>query len=186
MNRGSWVWVPRRLHARAQMTGNFSCVRNSNHIALDGEGREKMRSRKPLLVIMALTISLVVSSMAFAGGYSGGHRGGYYRGGGHYGGYYRGGTTIAIGGPWWGPSWYYPSYYPYYSYPYYYPYSYAPVVTVPTSPPEYIERSEPAEDSPPSGVWYYCPDSKTYYPYVMECPGGWQTVPAEPSSEPRR
>jgi len=150
-----------------------------------------MRSRKTVFIIIALTISLAVTSMSFAGGYSGGHKGGYYRGGGHYyrggyyGGYYRGGTTIAIGGPWWGPSWYYPSYYPY-SYPYYYPYSYAPVVTVPTSPPEYIEKSGPAEESTPSGVWYYCPDSKTYYPYVMECPGGWQTVPAEPSSEPRR
>jgi hypothetical protein len=132
-----------------------------------------MRSLNPTLIMIALAISLLLSSTVSAGG--------YYRGGGHYGGYYRGGTSIAIGGPFWGPAWYYPSYY----YPFYYPY-YAPVVEVPSTPPVYIERSEPAENSLPSGVWYYCPDSKTYYPYVMECPGGWQTVPAQPSPEPRR
>ncbi len=148
-----------------------------------------MRSLKPALIVIALAVSLLLINTAFADRYykgGGGHSHGYYRGGGYYGSYYRGGTSIAIGWPWWGPSWYYPSYYPYYSYPYYYPYSYAPVVTVPTSPPEYIEKSEPAEDSTPSGVWYYCPESKTYYPYVMECPGGWQTVPAQPSPESRR
>jgi len=138
-----------------------------------------MRSLKPVLIIIALAISLLLSSTASAGGYSGGggYKGGYYRGGGHYGSYYRGGTSLAIGWPYWGPSWYYPSYY----YPYY-----APVDEVPSTPPVYIERSEPADDSTPSGIWYYCPDSKTYYPYVMECPGSWQTVPAQPSPEPRR
>jgi hypothetical protein len=131
-----------------------------------------MRSLKLILLMIALAISLLLSNTASAGG--------YYRGGGHYGGYYRGGTSIAIGGPFWGPAWYYPSYYPYY-YPYY-----APVVEVPSTPPVYIERSESADDSAPSGFWHYCPDSKTYYPYVMECPGGWQTVPAQPSPESRR
>jgi len=141
-----------------------------------------MRSLNPTLIIIALAISLLFSSTASADGYSrgGGHKGGYHQGGGHYGGHYQGRTSIAIGGPFWGPAWYYPSnYYPYYPY-------YAPVVDVPSTPPVYIERSEPADDSTPSGIWYYCPDSKTYYPYVMECPGGWQTVPAQPASEPRR
>jgi len=146
-----------------------------------------MRSFKPTLIVIALALSLLVSSMAFADRYSGGggHKGGYYRDGGHYGGYYgsyyRGGLGIAIGGPFWDPSWYYPSYY----YPYYYP-DYAPAVEVPSTPPVYIERGQPADPSAPSDVWYYCPDSKTYYPYVKECPGGWQTVPAQPPSEPRR
>jgi hypothetical protein len=30
------------------------------------------------------------------------------------------------------------------------------------------------------GEWYYCADSKSYYPYVRECPAGWQRVPAQP------
>jgi len=142
-----------------------------------------MRSLKPTLLVIALALPLLVSNTATADRYSGGggHKGGYYWGGGHYGGYYggyyRGGLGISIGGPFWGPSWYYPSYY----YPYY-----APAVEVPSTPPVYIERSEPADDSTLSDVWYYCPESKTYYPYVEECPDGWQTVPAEPPSQPRR
>ena len=155
-----------------------------------------MRTLRPAVTIIAVAIFLVFSGVAVAGSSSGGHKGGYYRGGGkyyrsgYYGGHYRGRTSISIGWPYWGPWGYYPYYYPYYAYPYYgYPYYYpyyAPAVTGPTSPPEYIEKSKPAEESAPSGVWYYCPDSKAYYPYVMECPGGWQTVPAQPSSEPRR
>jgi hypothetical protein len=91
---------------------------------------------------------------------------------------------VVIGGPFWGSPWYYPSYYYPYS-PYYYPY-YAPTVEVPAEPSVYIERSQSGSSSTPSGVWYYCADSKAYYPYVKECPGGWQTVPAEPPSEQAR
>ena len=28
--------------------------------------------------------------------------------------------------------------------------------------------------------WFYCKESGGYYPYVRECPGGWQMVPATP------
>lgn len=28
--------------------------------------------------------------------------------------------------------------------------------------------------------WHYCKESGGYYPYVRECPGGWQMVPATP------
>lgn len=54
---------------------------------------------------------------------------------------------------------------------YYYPY---PTVVVPPSPPVYVER-ERAEN-----WWYYCDQSKGYYPYVKECPGGWQRVAPAP------
>jgi hypothetical protein len=54
---------------------------------------------------------------------------------------------------------------------YYYPY---PAVVVPPSPPVYVEK-EQAEN-----WWYYCDQSKGYYPYVKECPGGWQRVPPTP------
>ncbi len=78
--------------------------------------------------------------------------------------------------------------------PSYYPYS--SIVVEPSAPTTYIEREEgaavpdsrmesgPASDQ--SGVWYYCPGQNAYYPYVKECPGGWQTVPAEPPAEPGR
>ena len=164
-----------------------------------------MRSLRLILTVVMLALSLMASGVASAdrssgggghqGGYyrGGGYQGGYYRGGGYQGGYYRGNVGVVIGGPFWGSPWYnqsyyYPPYQPYY-YPPYQPYNYpyyAPTVEVPAEPPVYIERYQSKPSSTPSGVWYYCADSKAYYPYVKECPGGWQTVPAEPPSEQAR
>jgi hypothetical protein len=115
-----------------------------------------------------------------------------HHGHGHGGGVRFG---ISLGFPLYGPG-YYPA--PYYAYPYAYPaYTYpAPVYTYPasvysypapamatSSPPAYVEqsvaRSAPAQAQ---GDWYYCPASKSYYPYVNECPSGWQRVPAQPPS----
>ena len=79
---------------------------------------------------------------------------------------------------------YYPPYYysPYYASPYYYP---PAVVTVPAEPPVYIERGEVAEPAPQaSASWYYCADPQGYYPYVKQCPGGWQAVAPLPSTTP--
>ncbi len=102
----------------------------------------------------------------YGGGWGGGHYGGY--GGGHYGG-----IDIGIYGPGFG----------WYGWPYYYPYNAYPpaVVTVPSSPPVYIEQG--GGQTYPQGqsnYWYYCADSKAYYPYVKECPGGWQPVAPQP------
>jgi FKBP-type peptidyl-prolyl cis-trans isomerase len=33
-----------------------------------------------------------------------------------------------------------------------------------------------APQSTRASVWYYCSDSKAYYPYVRECPSSWQQV----------
>jgi hypothetical protein len=76
---------------------------------------------------------------------------------------------VGIGVPLWGPA--------YYPYPYYYPpYYYEPApVVVRQQPQRYIEQS-----SPDSGYWYYCADAKAYYPYVKDCPGGWQRVSPTP------
>jgi hypothetical protein len=69
--------------------------------------------------------------------------------------------------PW---PWYYPA-------PYYYPY-YQPVAYE-AEPITYIEQSStPAPE--PTGWWYYCDASRAYYPYVRECPSGWERVPAAP------
>ncbi len=77
---------------------------------------------------------------------------------------------IVVGVPF---PWYYPA--PYYYYP---PAYYPPAVVAPTSP-TYVERSS-APPAPPAGHWYYCADAKAYYPYVKQCPGGWQRVAAGP------
>jgi hypothetical protein len=67
----------------------------------------------------------------------------------------------------WGPWWYPP--------PYYYPP--AAVVVRPAEPVTYIEKGN--NDS--QGWWYYCDASRGYYPYVKECPSGWQRVPPAPA-----
>lgn len=90
-------------------------------------------------------------------------------------------------GPYWGP-WAYP---PAYYYPPYYPP--APIVVERPAPPVYIEQpvqapppAAPAEQAAtaPANDWYYCAASRGYYPYVRECPGGWQRVPAQPPEQP--
>lgn len=76
---------------------------------------------------------------------------------------------IGVSPYYWGPAWYYPP--PAYYYP-------PPVVF--TSPPVYVEQS-PAP--PETSYWYYCAAAKRYYPYVKDCPGGWQAVlPTPPDS----
>ena len=81
------------------------------------------------------------------------------------------------------PYWYGPRYYP--SYPYYY----APVVVSPP-PVTYIEQPQyapppapqvaPQAAPNPASFWYYCQGSGAYYPYVQQCPGGWQRVSPTP------
>jgi hypothetical protein len=81
------------------------------------------------------------------------------------------GLRLYLDVPLWAP-WYYAPPPPYY-YPYYPPYYYPPAAPAP--PAAYVEQPPP-----PPPVWYYCAESKTYYPYVRDCPGGWQRVPAAP------
>jgi hypothetical protein len=76
--------------------------------------------------------------------------------------------------------------YPYYAPPP--PYYYAPVyhpapAYYPASPPVYVEREGQAQEAPPQSWWYYCEQTRSYYPYVKSCPGGWQRVPPTPSSQ---
>jgi len=110
-------------------------------------------NRERLLVVLLLALlGTGASATALA------HRGGHVRFG------------VMVGAPFY-PWWYYP--------PAYYP---PAVVTVPVTPPIYIEQGspQPVPAEQPQGYWYYCSDSKTYYPYVKECPGGWQRVAPQP------
>jgi hypothetical protein len=96
----------------------------------------------------------------------------------HYGGHVRFGVYL-------GPGYWYPP--PYYTYPpYYSPYYYPPAVAAPAAPPTYVEQgvAPPVQAAPaqPQGYWYYCDGSKAYYPYVKECPGGWQRVAPQPAN----
>ena len=35
---------------------------------------------------------------------------------------------------------------------------------------------------PPDPYWYYCRAANAYYPYVRECPGGWERYLPSPES----
>ena len=109
--------------------------------------------------------------------------------------HWHGGVHLNFGVPYWPRYWGYwggyyypPAYYyprPYYYGGYYYPPSGGVVVQ---SEPTYVERSDveaapppPAQQSQPTQHWWYwCGASEKYYPYVKECPGGFQRVPAQP------
>ena len=89
---------------------------------------------------------------------------------------------IGIGAP-------FPYSYPYYyrPYPYYYypPYAYYPAPVVVQQQPVYIEQNAPQPQAQPqasSGYWYFCAEPNGYYPYVRECPTGWQRVAPQPSN----
>lgn len=115
------------------------------------------------------------------GGYSGGHySGGHYAGHGAYGGGYHGGW----GGHWhggWGGGWYggvyvnpwwYADAYPYYAYP--------DVAIAPAAPVAQVYAAPNSAPVASQGTWYYCQNPAGYYPYIKNCGGGWQQVPAQP------
>ncbi|WP_233884348.1 hypothetical protein [Paraburkholderia flagellata] len=94
-----------------------------------------------------------------------------------------------------------PYYYPVAPVPYYYGPPPVIVAPPPAQAPDYIEQGQagaPAMDAqqgpvnvPPgdaagdqeanADTWYYCDESKTYYPYVKQCSSGWRAVPAQPA-----
>lgn len=131
----------------------------------------------PKLLLSLAVLGLMATGSAWAD--RGGH-GGWHGGGGHV----HFGVMIGPWAPysWYGPRVYYPPYYPY---PYSYSYPYYPPTVVTQQPPVYVEQQPPAATAPPQdNVWYYCEETKAYYPYVKECPSGWQQVEPQPPSRP--
>lgn len=83
---------------------------------------------------------------------------------------------LFFGDPW-------PYYYPG---PVYWPRVYVPPLApvIVTPPPIYIEQAPAAPQVAGTlepGYWYYCGEAQAYYPYVKECPGGWQKVAPAPA-----
>lgn len=147
-----------------------------------------MQNKRFFLLLLTIPV-LVGSTVVYArphhrgGQHGGGNHGNHgYRGqhGGGYHGYRRHHRGPSVGFYFGSPIYSRP----YYSYPYrpYYPYYPPTIVTVPVSPPVYIERSqsEPVQPLEP-GYWYYCNEPEGYYPYVQECPNGWYQVDPIPA-----
>lgn len=111
--------------------------------------------KKIALFLFVALLGAAVSAPALAHG-----RGGRVTFGLHVG--------VPIG--WYG--WHYPPYYPYYP---------PQVIYVPSEPQTYIERAPAqAAPAPQAQWWYYCDEARAYYPYVKQCPGGWQRVAPQP------
>jgi hypothetical protein len=87
---------------------------------------------------------------------------------------------VYIGAPLVWPLWPSTYYYPYYPY--------QPVIVEPAAPTVYVERSDVQTTSPQiqntSNYWYYCHNPDGYYPYIKECPNGWQKVIPQPMPHP--
>ena len=107
--------------------------------------------------VLKVTLLLIAGLAGAAGSLSATGRGG--RGGGGYDSLYRSEhissrapVTGPVFAPWYPapPSWYYEQ-----------------TVAVPA----YIERDPAA-----SGHWFFCKAAGIYYPYIRECPAGWQEV----------
>ena len=106
---------------------------------------------------LKVALLLIAGLAAASGSLSATGRGG--RGGGGYDSLYRSehiSSRAAVTGPVFAP--WYPA--P----PYWY---YEQTVAV----PPYIERDPAA-----SGYWFFCKAAGIYYPYIRECPAGWQEV----------
>lgn len=100
------------------------------------------------------------------------------------GGGYGGGWRPAAYGPGWGPGWRGGYYGPGYGYPYAGGYYSAPVVYAAPPVVAYVAPQQPMvlAAQPQAAIWYYCQASGQYFPYVQNCPSGWQTQPAMPPS----
>jgi hypothetical protein len=143
---------------------------------------QKKIEHRGMVYLAVILIGLIASNPVWARD----GRGGRGRHEGHSGSHFRGGHSARHHH---GGGWSYRGYYGgfglgFYGWPYSYPYySYPPtVITVPVTPPVYIQQSPPATQQYPSGYWYYCNNPDGYYPYIKECPNGWQQVEPRPST----
>lgn len=91
---------------------------------------------------------------------------------------YRGGHGYSGFGFYFGAP-FFPS--PFYRYPYQTPYYPPAIITIPARPPVYIQQPPPPViEQYSAGYWYYCYNPAGYYPYIRECPSGWQQVEPTP------
>jgi hypothetical protein len=139
------------------------------YIGASGKG-EHMNLRATCFTLAILLPGIVVGDDVAARGHGYGH-GGYHRG------HARVGAFIAA-------PLFLPGYFdaPFYDYYFYNP----PLLNAPAAPTTYIQQgAAPPSDEAGEGSWYYCADPQGYYPYVQQCPGGWQQVSPQPPAPVR-
>jgi hypothetical protein len=62
-----------------------------------------------------------------------------------------------------------PAFWPWWNYP-----AYQLAGAYPAAPLYYMEQGD--EAAAPAGEWLYCQGTSAYFPYVLDCAGGWQRV----------
>jgi len=115
--------------------------------------------RRGLALVLGAAVMIAALDASAGGRGSGGHGGGHMHSSGgshgqHHHHHHHGGALF-FGGYYYGPYDYAPASYPY------------------TPAPAY---------GPPDPYWYYCRAANAYYPYVQECPGGWERYLPSPQS----
>lgn len=124
-----------------------------------------------LSIVLMILITLLTSEGSMARDKEDGHRG-KPPGKSRY--YDRGRVAVFIESPYSWPEFYY---WPYYTFQ---PYS-SPSIITPSTPPAYIDQGTvlSAETFGPNS-WDYCSSPAGYYPYMQECPTGWQRIRPQP------
>src|SRR6267143_154944 len=155
---------------------------SAHHCSSCGRARSMKLVVKLMVVVLVTLLSVpALAGRAGSGARSGGssHSAAHFSGGRHFvpGGHFVPGSHFIPGGHFFRPRHvavflgvgipfyaYYPPPLPYY-------YDYAPGYY---APPAAIPQQQ--------GYWHFCPSANAYYPYVQQCPEGWQAVAPVPPS----
>lgn len=46
-----------------------------------------------------------------------------------------------------------------------------------------VEEPQMVSPKPKPAFWYYCAQSKMFYPHVQTCANGWKIIPAQPPAD---
>lgn len=130
-------------------------------------------------ILALLTLGIAWATPVSAQGHGHGH--------GHH---YQGPRVSLSFGPYFGP-W---GYSPYFYDPFFYSrrWNDRPIVIEQAAPQVYVEQPQmysqaaPMAQAVPNNYWYFCEAAQAYWPYVKECPGGWQRVVPQPPPPPPR
>jgi hypothetical protein len=115
------------------------------------------------VLILAMLFAAAGESLAASSGRSGGHSGARHAGPHSHHAAPRARIGVVVGAPVFFYSAPWPGYYP-------------PLPSAPAQPIIYVEQGSAGVDAQPAGSWYFCAGAQAYYPYVNECPEGWQPV----------
>lgn len=98
---------------------------------------------------------------------------------------HHGGPRVSLSfGPYYGP-W---GYSPYFYDPFFYSrrWNDRPIIIEQPAPQVYVEQPQVySQAAPNNNYWYFCETAQAYWPYVKECPGGWQRVVPQPPPPPQ-